>query len=102
MFFVYVLWSSKLRKRYVGSTGNGIVGSNPTLSAERSTNLCEQQGSVSSCTFVDNHAMKPRFPSLSFVFLFILSSFGLARSGVVHVITVDATINPATADYIHQ
>ncbi len=37
-----------------------------------------------------------------FVFLFLFPISVLSASPVVHVITVDATINPATADFIHE
>ncbi len=40
--------------------------------------------------------------SLLHTCLFLAIATGVAYSGTVHVITLDAAINPATADYIHQ
>jgi membrane-bound serine protease (ClpP class) len=82
-------------------TGNGIVGSNPTLSAT----TCHSYPSDSShhtCESVRHKTMSPTLTMTPRILLLTLLLSLQAFCRTVHVITVDATINPATADFIHQ
>ena len=40
--------------------------------------------------------------STIFLILFLLPQSAISQKSIVHVITVDGTINPASADYIHE
>src|SRR5271169_6011442 len=58
-----------------------------------------------SCTFWFFSFSKLSFDmniSRPYIFTFLFMFLNIASSATIHVITIDAAINPATADYIHD
>jgi membrane-bound serine protease (ClpP class) len=83
-------------------TRKGIVGSNPTLSAS----IITESKALSLCSSSSHCVTRWRLTVKSFSKLLlavcILSISITAYSQEVHVIKVEATINPASADFIHE
>jgi membrane-bound serine protease (ClpP class) len=79
------------------------VGSNPTLSAQKEP-IHNLPSTLVDCWCIHNRVchfpMKNVF--IGIISLVTLTAVQLADAQTAHVITLDASINPATADFIHE